>query len=789
MKDNNIYEVDDFSGETKLPSSGKKGKLIGTIVGILLVVIIAGFGIWGWMNEKSKQEAERVFNEAMDLPDEERGAALLKVINMNIHESFKANAIDELGYLEYASALNALINEIKDTDRVSQSAALAVVKILKAEDRLNSSEAQQVKELIFRQMERAEDGQGKANFAFALAVLGDDRCVETLLESMYSGYTKEIEEFTPRLIAKMISKERVLEMLKSDDPSVKVFAAQTAGEMRAKEATNDLIGLLQYKGNSVIIQSAAEALAKVNPEAAGPLLLKLMREEPQLREKLVLALKDTVGAPAIKMIYDQSNWETKNELVEYLMLPPPPDDRTRKIRGIGDPRVVDMCYDLFANGTTERTKIHGLWCLEQFGDQRAEEAMMKIANDETPIDNESDDYVKSLGQLKFPHARQLFIDMLTKRKGRPATLMRALGKQGNPEDGPVIAPRANCRDPEAADCDEGVALISLGMTKWDKALDIIERKARRGINEKEAQTVEARDWTREGRLMSRRSAVIALGYLGNPAAAPFLMNIIEDQNDDPEVRLFAAESLAYCLNDEVISKIINKVGSKSLNNLLRKYYIDSLRISPNADAVDYLLKLLEDDKTDSELIIPAGIALGEAGPLVDQKRLINIFKTHRKDEHKASAGLAIALGGNDESVNELIKTFEQSDNSSIPAIIREKYEGYPLIITPQGFSSGRIYNRLKTAWKLREYNTEEYGWAWNYLIGRLLVGWEDKPQGLSPYDIRNELTKTVRNADSNEEYAMLAARVLFSMGMRGYLLMLGNEEGKGAEIAKDILEQ
>lgn len=772
--------------EYEAKPSGKGKVLVWVIVVLVGLVVIVG-GVYVWYTGEQRKEAERLFQEAMDLPKDERGEKLLELLDRSLHESFKAQVVEELGYLYYKPALNKLVLLIKGGDRVSWKAALASAMILSHHEMIGSEEAKQLCDKVYPLLEKAS-GIGKAHFAYAMVLLGDRRGVEPLLESMYDGFTKDIEGFTPRLVARLITPEQIVKMLDNPDPAVKVFAIQVSGEMRAKEAFQKLVSLLELKGNQVIVKEAAQALAKIDPKTSGPLIIKLMKEQPELRNELLLALRDSVGVEGLLPLYNEGDWAKKNEIVEHLRLPPPSTDHTREIRGIGDPRVVDLCYDLYKNGPTERTKLHGLWCLEEFGDERAKEGLMQLADDENPIDDLSDEAIRSLGRLKFEGSRELFIKMLKERRGRPATLLVALGRQKNPEDGVLISPYADCANPEATDCDESVALRALGMTGWSKALSHLIKKAKRGKNEKEAQDIASRDWTREGRLMSRRSAILGLGFLGDPKASDFLMSVIEDTGDDPEVRLFASESLGYCIDDIGLSKVVARIKESRLDHAARKYYINTLRIKINREAIDYLLELLQKDDTDEELLIPIGLALGEAGKeLVPLEPLLKVVKEHRLNSHRVASALALLLGGYSEAIDDLIQVFETTP--SLHNIVKDNFENYPIYITDETFQNLKIFNKLDTAWAMRAIDKLQYGWAWNYIIDRLRVGWDEKPRGLTPVEIRERLLNYLMDADKNMKLARLAGRALMGMGLKGYLIMVVGRGGTPAEVAKEVLDE
>ena len=773
----------------------KKRSWLWTVLGVLVVAVFGAGGVFFYLQQKARTEIEQLLATADELPPAERAAALRKVLQSDIHNSFRMDAASRLADLGDGEAIPLLIDAIRDPEELSQTAAVSLGRMAE-NGLLGEGDQALARERIFPYLQQAEK-MARTQFAFALALLNDGRCLEPLLQGyMESEQARSIKGLDAHLVAKFADSAKMVELTQSSDPAVRMFAAQALGEKGAGEGADVLVGLLADQ-NSAVVQSAAESLAKVAPNRAGPELIQLMQKRPDIQGALISALRDAVGAPGLQPVYDNSSdWDFKLKLMQHVRTPPPPgrEQPPDVPRGIGDPRAGGMCLDYYTNfpGPNRVQKEMGLWCLEELGDPRAAEGLFEVAREPFSPERDSiiDDSIKSIGALKLPGAKELLLDLLKQGKGRPASILGALGRVGDESLGPQIERFTHCPEADVLSggaCDRETALRALGRIRWSGALKLLTETAQRRYDDKVATRIESRDIWQEFRLRDRVGALEGLAHLGNPEAAPLLIKTMEDTQDDPQVRFEAARALAFSANEEVMATILTKIRESSLEVETRKFYVAALWHNPNTEAVNTLFELMSDSATPSSLLMAAGFALGEAGPdLVDQERLRGLL-SNESSERLVPACLAALMAGDDETIDRVLLAFEA--RQGLESQVRDRYagpEGHPVFLTPALFESGRLYRRLRNAELLLQAGQAQHGWVWQHLLDRLLVGNMLWPNGMSPYEIRERLAADVRS-NENRLWRETAARALLRMGFRGYLLMLAAEEGSGAEIARRAL--
>jgi HEAT repeat protein len=765
------------------------------VLGVAAILIVGAGGAYVYIQGEEQREIEELLARSSSLPPAERAAALRRVLTSDVHDSFRKDAAYQLGALADGEAVALLVEVIDDPEELSQTAAVALGRMAQI-GRLGEGDQARARERIFPQLEQAQ-GMGRTQFAFALALLNDARCLEPLLQGYIDNeQARSLKGLDAHLVARFANAPQMIELTKSPDPAVRMFAAQALGAKRAAEGADALSQLLT-DANHAVVQAAAEALAKVAPDRAGSELIRLMHTKSDMQGSLIQALRDSVGAPGVQPIYDNTDdWDFKLKLIQHVRSPPPPgrEQPPDVPRGIGDPRGGDMCADFYQNypGPHRVQKEMGLWCLEELGDARAAEGLFQIAEEpfSTERDTIIDDSIKSIGALRLPGSAELLLKLLEKGKGRPATILNALGRVGDASLGRKIERYTHCPEADVLSggaCDRETALRVLGKIRWDGALKLLTETAERRSDDKVATRIESRDIWQEFRLRDRVGALEGLAHLGNPEAAELLMTTMEDTQDDPQIRLEAARALAYSANDEVVAQILAKIRDSNLNVDTRKYYVATLWHNPNADAVGTLMELVADSSTPSPMMLAAGFGIGEAGPsLVDQERLRTLLGAE-STEPLVAASVAALMSGDEETIHRLLMLFR--DRQGLESQVRDRYagpEGHAVYLTPALFESGRIYRRLYIAHLLREADQSRHGWAWQHLTQRLLLGTTNWPNGMSPYEIRQQLAEDVRSAEQ-PEWKQMAALALLRMGFRGMVLMLAAEEGPGAEVARQVL--
>jgi HEAT repeat protein len=118
---------------------------------------------------------------------------------------------------------------------------------------------------------------------FKLRILGSE-AVDPLLKAYKDNQDKEVKEYLIYVMG-WIFNERIInpliEILKSEEPSYRAFAARALGNQESKKAIPDLIKALEDKVPDVR-RDAAFALGLIGDANAIPHLKKLLNDENEL---------------------------------------------------------------------------------------------------------------------------------------------------------------------------------------------------------------------------------------------------------------------------------------------------------------------------------------------------------------------------------------------------------------------------------------------------------------------------------------------------------------------------
>ncbi len=780
--------------------SGNRGMLIV----VLILLVLGGVIAFMWYRDHTDyQKWDKKLQDALKLESDDAYKAAMRDIMQNCdrHDILEQVAF-ELGEAKDEQAVPALAKAVAKGDELGEQAALALAKI-------NTPDARSAADAVYEQMQKSEELR-KAKYAWVLVVFQDDRGFAPLLEAISRQIvnTKTISGYDPELIARMATTDKLISLADAQDPMLKMYAAMELGFRQDKDPVPALLKLLKDANNKVS-EAAAISLGRTADERAGQALIAKIGEAPEMLGAIVSSVTQSVGAPGLETIYNN----TSDPTIKYMIV--------GKLKGLKDPRSADLLMKITEEqfpGSDDKSKadadqirVQALWTLEELGDKRIADKMFaktqwepispeaipdeairyrqddmsrKIANSVVTWFGEvqpegAADYLMKIYDANAPYsntpecAKRVKVDI--------GPLVDAMGRTGDQRFCNVIDPFLTL--------DEGffsqAAFMALGRLKCaGMAKRFMESMVMTATERKEGKfstLEESRDWQMEGRLQERRNAIIASRYLGDPAVADTLMDIVMDPVDDPELRSEASDSLAYVANDDVMQKILEKVNDSSLDVVARASLIKGLRHNPSDTAIEAVMKILEGQGED-QFVKDAGFVMGEAGNPAYADRL-NALLDSEDENRRRAALMAVLLGGN---LNRLDRIIELLDDQETLLVLREWYKEYPIYLTEDMFTSKRIYTRLRIARELvdRTESTTNIMWPWKYLMERLEKGWDTSPGGLTALRVRHLLVEDVKNDAENGE---LAAEILRGMGERGYLLALQDAEGRAAEIAREVL--
>ncbi|MCZ7686502.1 MAG: hypothetical protein M5U28_50225 [Sandaracinaceae bacterium] len=264
------------------------------------------------------------------------------------------------------------------------------------------------------------------------------------------------------------------------------------------------------------------------------------------------------------------------------------------------------------------------------------------------------------------------------------------------------------------------------------------------------------------------------------------MTIIEDPLDDRRLRHDAGLALGAVATEDVLRQVLTKLQQPDLDEVAKRYYVAALWQRPSRALTSDLLALVTNAETPPDVKRAAALAIGYAAdPAVDERvrQLLDDATTRRE------AAFMVVLGGSDANARALLEVLA-SDAELQQVIlysIRDDEMNSFNLVTRSAFESGEVWRRLSVAHLLNEgEGNNRHGYLWNHIIERLRAGW-DGHDGQTPRQIRELLWDALRGDDA--ERRVLAARVMAAMDERGLLMAARDQDGPGAQEAREQLRR
>jgi hypothetical protein len=334
--------------------------------------------------------------------------------------------------------------------------------------------------------------------------------------------------------------------------------------------------------------------------------------------------------------------------------------------------------------------------------------------------------------------------------------MSALGRMGGEDVGPMLMEQVcsnadvnmrakalnvgTTKDIVEPCPDIGAASRALGRLKYEPVLETLLEIAVRP--EDIDFTVPSVD--NESYLMDRRAVLQGMAYLGSAEAFETIVTIIEDPLDDFRTREDAVYPLAYCIDESNREGIIEKVMSDATDLPVRILYANALKFQSDSATAQRLVPLLS-ESTHNALLVPVAKVIGESCDPEAMGQLVELITkggeqtTDALSDYQNAALFAVTLCGEADHMNAVLPYLKAKNPQDI---VRHHYQEFPFYLTGSAFESGQVYKKLRTALWLRRH---EIVWPWQYLTGRLEVGFEENPDGLSLLEIRQRLLTKVKD--------------------------------------------
>ncbi len=807
------------------------------LVFVVAVVAVGAFMYWRFLQRFNELNACKNDFLIEDNLTPEFAPCVREVLRSSTFDDVKVEAIGLIVMAEDTASMEALIEQLGGGGEPMRQAAQAIAA-------LGGEEAQKAREPLMRAIE-AGGPRDKVILAWSLASLGDERAFRPLLDGYIDGYTRELSGWDDEFLIDYAASdpkamEEMIKLVDSEDDSHRWFAASTMGKIGDPRVVEPLLKLLDDKNRNVV-KAAAISLGATGDERSGEAILKVLNQYPDMTDDLLRSIQRSVGAPGLKAVYDKvESPSRKNKIVNLIrdIRDPRAGDllmailedvqkqtegkgplagvKTRKeitlaLSDLGDERAVPMIREfIYLNNLKAACKIYdcGPVNVDALGEEQTENYMRGYRL--SPVIR---DMVNGLVNINTPEAQEIVLGLWKEIEAandkykadsylywpaRPALIMSALGRMGYMDAAPMMMEQV-CSNAEVnmrakalnvgsttdivEPCpDIGAASRALGRLKYEPVLEkLLEIAVRPEDIDFSVPSVD-----NESFLMDRRAVLQGMAYLGNAAAFETIMTIIEDPLDDFRTRQDAAYPMAFVIDETNREGVIEKVTSSATDLPVRILYANALKFQSDSTTAQRLVPLLS-DATPNALLIPVAKVIGESCDPDAMSQLVDLItqggeqSTDALADYQNAALFAVTLCGEPEHMAKVLPYLNAKNPQDI---VRHHYQEFPFYLTTEGFESGRVYKKLRTALWLRDH---EIVWPWQYLTGRLEVGFEGNPDGLSLLEIRKKLTAKVMDGVPWEQE--VCAWALLGMKDRGYLLAISAEGGVPAKVARDVLRE
>lgn len=752
-------QVSGLDDEQVVRKIGRRTTVFGRIVALLMVVGAVALAVGWYVRHQAYEHRWDAYREAQQAADEREFLRRIREeLPRTQFDDVRMRIMQKLGQYRDAESVPVLIPFLDQAGRLRAHAARALAEI-------GSPAADPAKPHLLRVLP-STDERDRAPVVWALAVLGEQAAADAIVAEFESGRLQHQRHppFDPRIVVQVVGIQRLVspELTGHRSVAVRTLVAQALAEAGTPEVVEPLARMLADPQNREgdgrnVLEIAVAGLGRTgDPRAATP-LFELMQRDVGMRVTVLEALRRSTGARGLAVLLTSAR-----------------DDATRRdlaimLRATHDPAAAEALASLLGS-SDEMTRIEAAHGLAELGDTRAIPVLLELARDPNP--DRARDALDSLMLVSSPQVVPALLPLLDDDAflNRRSQIMRVLGRSGAREAATVLL-----RNLEGDDI--GAAALALADLNDDRGFQALMRILPRRRDQNFAQYQGMCGVALQREFDNRTAAVRAIGRYGRAEAAPALMRIIEDPQDDIRLRHDAGLALGAVANDEVLRQVLAKVQQPDLDEAARRYYLGALWQRPSRALAGALLDLIANPATPPDVRRPAAVAVGYAADPANDGRLMSLLES---DVTKHAAAVAIALGGSDEAAQRLVARLR--DDSDLRQALQDdlmnETNDWFNLVTSELWESGQMIRRIRVA---RILNESGFGFAWLPLVARLRSGWTGI-DGLSARDIRMRIWDMLRSDDA--EQREVAAALFGAMGETGLLMAARDAGGNGSVEAR-----
>ncbi len=165
-------------------------------------------------------------------------------------------------------------------------------------------------------------------------------------------------------------------------------------------------------------------------------------------------------------------------------------------------------------------------------------------------------------------------------------------------------------------------------------------------------------------LQSRMSAILYLVEKYEDESRPFLKQLLQDTDEDAELRSAVALALGRIGGKEVFP-LLSEELHRTDNQILRNYILQAFGILGDTDAIPLLMAALKD--TDNDIFYSAAESLGKIGkPALPY--LIDLLLGGGADDARCIAAWQLGTLQYSEAIDALLTTIEHDSNKELIAL-------------------------------------------------------------------------------------------------------------------------
>jgi len=565
----------------------------------------------------------------------------------------RASASEALGQVGDESAIPFLIKRLNESEQEVRAAVIhalirfgdrSIEPLIEALNdrrsmvRINAAKALEgiggtsIIQPLIQLLKEDEHIDVRSEIAIILGTIGDTIVIQPLIDALQDSETN-VQNSAVMALTNIGAPtvQPLIAELNSNNTSVRIGAIRVLGNLKHQDAIDPLTQLLEREEEQYETRClAATSLGTIgDSKAIGALLNALKSEIPPLRRKAVEALV-MIGEPSVAALYELADrdrdWRVRWRAIESLGRIGGKDHQEILIKSLGDQdeevrrHSVQLLLSIGNSNTSERIikaleekkpidYRYAIEALGRIGDEKAVRFLLIVFEDE-----QMRDYWPNIA-VAMSHSSPYVTASLLKKLTDPdldvsVNALEALGRSGQKE---VVSPIVRSLVKETHSSAKSAAIVSLGRLRAREAVPHLidalkgndtklQKEAAIALGEiQDEQAIKPlfdilKEDLNPGDRPLRKEVVEALGrFKKAPSkaiialAVPILKN---RENEDPKVRLRAAQVLGYYPQDEAIQTLIFALTD---DGIVRKEALDAL-VRIGKPAVPFLVMSLEDER-------------------------------------------------------------------------------------------------------------------------------------------------------------------------------------------------